>query len=234
MLQPQLNSLFDQQAAGYDARWAKTAPIRDALYLLLDALFIDLPADARILSVGTGTGTELAYLAAKNPGWRFTAVEPSGAMLDECRKRAEREGFADRCVFHHGTTDTLPLRELNDAATCFLVSQFILDSAARSRFFQDIADRLKPGGLLASSDLAADVNSPEYDTLLHAWVAMMSSVGVSPEAIAQMRGAYAKDVAVIPPARIEAIIKAGGFEQPTLFYQAGLIHAWRSMKPVHK
>lgn len=231
MLQPQLNSLFDQQAASYDARWAKTAPIRDALYLLLDALFINLPADARILAVGVGTGTELAALAANHPGWRFTAVEPSGAMLDECRKRAEREGFAHRCVFHHGTTDTLPPSEPHDAATCFLVSQFILDPAQRSAFFAAIADRLKPGGLLASSDLAADTTSPEYATLLHAWVAMMGSAGATPEAIENMRNAYARDVAMVPPALIGAIIRDGGFAQPTLFYQAGLIHAWRSMKP---
>lgn len=60
MKQPQLNTLFDQQAASYDARWAKTAPIRDALYLLLNTLFIELPANARILSVGVGTGTARA------------------------------------------------------------------------------------------------------------------------------------------------------------------------------
>ena len=230
MLQPQLNSLFDSQAASYDARWAKTAPIRDALYLLLDSLFIGLPADARILAVGVGTGTELAALAASHPGWRFTAVEPSGAMLEQCRARAEREGFADRCTFHLGTTDTLPAGEPYDAATCFLVSQFILDPTARSGFFADIAARLKPGGLLASSDLASDTTSPEYDTLLHAWVAMMSSAGLTAEAVENLRNAYTKDVAVIPTARIEAIIRGGGFEQPTLFYQAGLIHAWRSQK----
>lgn len=229
MLQPQLNTLFDGQASSYDARWAKTAPIRDALYLLLDALFIDLPTDARILSVGTGT--ELAALAAKHPGWRFTAVEPSGAMLDECRKRAARDGFAERCAFHHGTTDTLPSSEPHDAATCFLVSQFMLEPAQRSAFFAAIADHLKPGGLLTSSDLAADTTSPEYATLLHAWVAMMGSAGATPEAIENMRNAYARDVAVVPPALIEAIIRDGGFAQPTLFYQAGLIHAWRSMKP---
>jgi len=231
MLQPQLNSLFDSQAASYDARWAKTAPIRDALYLLLDAIFIGLPANARILAVGVGTGTELAALAASHPGWSFTAVEPSLAMLEQCRARAEREGFADRCTFHLGTTDTLPEGEPHDAATCFLVSQFILDPAARSGFFADIAARLKPGGLLASSDLAADTTSPEYDTVLHTWATMMSSVPVTPEVIENMRRNYSKDVAVIAPCEIEAIIKAGGFTQPTLFYQAGLIHAWRSHKP---
>lgn len=231
MDQPQITALFDQQAAGYDARWAKTAPIRDALYLLLESLFIELPEDARILSVGVGTGTELAALAASHPHWTFTAVEPSGLMLEECRKRAGREGFADRCVFHQGTTDTLPAGEPHDAATCFLVSQFLLGRAARVRFFADIADRLKPGGLLASSDLAADTGSPEYETVLRAWVAMMSSAGVNPEAVENMRRAYTKDVAVLPPPEIEAVIRDGGFAQPTLFYQAGLIHAWRSQKP---
>lgn len=230
MLQPQLNTLFDNQAASYDARWAKTAPIRDALYLLLDALFINLPEDARILSVGVGTGTELAHLAAKHPGWRFTAVEPSGAMLEECRKRAARDNFADRCTFHHGTTDTLPEGLPHDAATCFLVSQFILDPAARARFFADIAARLKPGGILTSSDLAADTATPEYETILGAWVAMMSSAGLTPEAIDGMRRAYTHDVAVLKPAQIEEILRGGGFERPTLFYQAGLIHAWRSQR----
>ena len=74
----EIKALFDQQAAGYDKQWAGMAPIREALYLLLDALFIDLPADARILCVGTGTGAEIAHMAEGFPGWRFTALDPSG------------------------------------------------------------------------------------------------------------------------------------------------------------
>ena len=35
MNQDQLNALFDQQAAGYDAQWAKTQAVRDCLHLLL-------------------------------------------------------------------------------------------------------------------------------------------------------------------------------------------------------
>lgn len=72
----ELKSIFDQQAADYDRQWAKMAPIRKNLYYLLESVFAGLPADARVLCVGAGTGTELAHLAAKFPGWRFTAVEP--------------------------------------------------------------------------------------------------------------------------------------------------------------
>ena len=55
---------------------------------------------------------------------------------------------------------------MHDAATCFLVSQFILDAQARSDFFRQISNRLVAGGILANSDLSADVESADYDALL--------------------------------------------------------------------
>ncbi len=230
MHQDEIKALFDRQAASYDAQWAKTAPIRNGLHWLLGSLFAELPADARILCVGVGTGDELLYLASKYPGWRFTAVEPSGAMLAICRRRAEEEGVASRCEFHEGYLASLPALKSHDAATCFLVSQFILDEVERSRFFREIAERLKPGGLLASSDLASDVDSPEYDVLLHAWMNMMAGADISPEAVERMRNAYANDVGVLSPAKVASIIEAGGFVLPVPFFQAGLIHAWISRR----
>lgn len=230
MNQDQIKALFDQQAEGYDSQWSKTAPIRDCLHFLLGGLFADLPEDARILCVGAGTGAEIAHLAGLHPGWRFVAVEPSGAMLEVCRRKARQAGFAERCTFHEGYVDSLPADEPHDAATCFLVSQFILDEAERIRFFAEIARRLKPGGLLASSDLASDVASPEYEVLLRAWMTMMASSAVSPEMIARMRHAYANDVGVLPPMEIASMISAGGFQRPVPFFQAGLIHAWCSRR----
>lgn len=58
----------------------------------------------------------------------------------------------------------------HDGATCFLALQFILVQEARAEFFRAIANRLRPGGVLASSDLAPDVGSNVYDALLRAWV----------------------------------------------------------------
>ncbi|HET7792251.1 MAG TPA: class I SAM-dependent methyltransferase [Rhizobacter sp.] len=230
MHQDDIKALFDQQAAGYDAQWAKTAPIRDCLHLLLESLFAGLPAQAHILCVGVGTGVELAHLALKRPRWRFTAVDPSSEMLDVCRQRAQREGFAARCEFHPGYLGSLPAGEPHDAATCFLVSQFILDRPSRAAFFAEIAARLKPGGLLASSDLASDVSTPEYELLLRAWMNMMSAADITPEAIERMRRAYANDVGVLAPQEVAAIIEAGGFAMPVQFFQAGLIHAWVSTR----
>jgi tRNA (cmo5U34)-methyltransferase len=226
MRSEELKAAFDQQAPGYDKQWAKLAPVRDGLHFLLESVFADVPADARLLCVGVGTGAELSHLAKRFPRWSFTAVEPSGAMLELCRRRAETDGFASRCHFHEGYVDSLPASDGHSAATCFLVSQFIVDPKARSEFFRSIANQLNPGGLLASSDLASEVGSKSHDSLVHAWMNMMAAAEVPPEALAKMRTAWEKDVAILPPAEVAAIIESGGFEAPVQFFQAGLIHAW--------
>jgi tRNA (cmo5U34)-methyltransferase len=226
MRSEELKAAFDQQAPGYDKQWAKLAPVRDGLHFLLESVFADVPADARLLCVGVGTGAELSHLAKRFPRWSFTAVEPSGAMLELCRRRAETDGFASRCHFHEGYVDSLPASGGHSAATCFLVSQFIVDPKARSEFFRSIANQLNPGGLLASSDLASEVGSKSHDSLVHAWMNMMAAAEVPPEALAKMRTAWEKDVAILPPAEVAAIIESGGFEAPVQFFQAGLIHAW--------
>lgn len=226
MQSEELKAVFDRQAPGYDQQWVRMAPIRDGLHFLLESVFIDLPAEAHLLCVGVGTGAELAYLAQKFPGWRFTAVDPSGAMLEVCRQRVEAEGITSRCTFHEGYLDSLPTHELHDGATCFLVSQFILAPEDRAAFFRTIANRLRAGGMLASADLAADVGSNAYEALLRLWLNVMSPMGVQAEGLARARAAYAKDVAILAPVRVAAIIESAGFEPPVQFFQAGLMHAW--------
>lgn len=229
MQKEKITGIFDRQAATYDRKWSRLAPINDALHLLTGAVLAELPSTARILCVGAGTGTEILYLAGRFPGWHFTAVEPSAAMLEVCRRRAEERGILSRCVFHSGYLDSLPLEESYDAATAFLVSQFILERAERSQFFQGIAQRLRPEGMLVSADLAGDVTgAAECPGLLEVWFQVMQDGGAlpNPEEIERMRGAYTRDVAVLPPGEICEIIRRGGFDAPVQFFQAGMIHGW--------
>lgn len=224
----ELKALFDQQAPGYDNQWARMAPLRDCLHYLLQGVLATLPAQARVLCVGAGTGAEIAFLARHNPGWRFTAVDPSPVMIEMCRQRALSEGYDERCEYHAGYLDALAESPPHDAATCFLVSQFLLDTGARTDFFRGIAARLQPRGILASSDLAADVRSTPYAELLPVWFGLIASTGMTPEALERMRTAYERDVGVLPPAQVESLIAAAGFSQPVPFFQGGLIHAWFS------
>ena len=219
-----------EHAAAYDQRFAKLAAMRDALHLLISAVLADLPAEARILCVGAGTGAELVYLAQKFPQWRFTAVEPSAPMLEVCRRKAEECGITPRCVFHEGYLDSLPPSEAFDAAASLNVSHFILDPEARAGFFRAIAGRLRPGGYLVSADLASDTASETYQSLLDVWMRLMRETGSSPAQLEQLRVAYGRDVAVLPVEQVSSIIASGGFEPPVLFLQTCLIHAWYALR----
>ncbi|QJE98901.1 class I SAM-dependent methyltransferase [Luteolibacter luteus] len=223
---------FDKnQAASYDERSKKLAPLRDTLLQLAIAILSTLPEDARILCVGVGTGAELFVLAKRFPSWTFTALEPAGAMLDICRSKAEEEGIASRCVFHKGYLESLPTTEKFHAVTSILVSQFILGPEDRREFFAGMAERLLPGGYLVNADLSADLSTAEYGRVLEAWARIQSGAEVPPEQLERMRAAYSREVAVLPPAELGRLIGSAGFEEVTLFYQALLIHAWFARCP---
>ncbi|WP_431686197.1 class I SAM-dependent methyltransferase [Hahella sp. NBU794] len=222
----QLTQLFDQQAPNYDTQWRRMSPINNGLYFFMETILGVLPTRAHILCVGAGTGKEMLHLAKHFPEWCFTAVEPSGEMLNQCRKAVELAGFTSRCDFYQGYVEALPSEEKFDGATSLLVSQFILDQQARSEFFRHIANRLKPEGLLVSADLVADTRSEIYEGQLNLWLRLMANAAVSQEDIQRMKAAYSQDVAVLPTDTVATIIKAGGFTTPIPFYQAGLIGAF--------
>jgi tRNA (cmo5U34)-methyltransferase len=226
MQQEKIVAIFDQHAANYDEKWSELAPINASLHLLTASILADLPAEANILSVGAGTGNEILFLAQKFPKWRFTAVEPSSAMLEVFRQRADEHGITARCHFHAGFIESLPPGEKFDAATAFLVSQFIQDRDERAKFFQEIANRLRPSGILVSSDLAADMNAASEQDLVDVWFRVLKGADISAEEMERMREGYRRDVSVLPPQDVEEIIMRGGFHSPIRFFQAGLIHAW--------
>jgi len=94
---------FNKSASeGYDERAQRIGAINDNLHFLIRLILQDLPWDARILCVGVGTGMEMVRLAQVFPGWRFTGVDPSGAMLDVCRQRLREAGFESRCELIEG------------------------------------------------------------------------------------------------------------------------------------
>lgn len=217
---------FDQQAAAsYDEKWAKLAPTRDALHLLARVILSDLPEDANVLCVGSGTGSELIDLAQNFPQWRFTAVEPSAPMLEISRRRAEEVGITSRCVFHEGYLESLPASDRFDAATSLLVSHFIMQKEARRRFFNQIALRLRPNGYLITSDISYDMNASSFQSIGEMWWRMMKYTSVHLE-IEKMYATFGRDVAVLPPPEVASIIESSGFEAPVLFSQNLFIHAW--------
>jgi tRNA (cmo5U34)-methyltransferase len=222
---------FDQtNAASYDQRFTKLLPMKDALHLLMRLILSELPANARILCVGAGTGAELIYLAQAFPGWSFTAVDPSAPMLNICRQRVAEQGIVARCTFHEGYIDTLPEMEYFDAATTILVSQFILPQNERRKFFSVIASRLLSGGLLINADLAIDTADATSNRLFEMWLRAWKHTGVADEQLENLKASLDRSVAVLPPETVKLLIGSSGFDTPTQFLQTFLIHAWYAQK----
>ena len=163
MQQNEITALFDQLAPHYDSQWQKMAPIRNTTELLVDAIFANLPSQARILCVGSGTGSEIIHMANQYPGWHFTAVEPSAAMMAQCQKKLRGSNLQHRCHCHQGYLQSLTDDQPYDAATAILVSQFITDTQQRSDFFQTIAQHLTSDGILVSCDCPCDAKHPDLD-----------------------------------------------------------------------
>jgi tRNA (cmo5U34)-methyltransferase len=53
----------------------------------------------------------------------------------------------------------------------------------------------------------------------------MKAADVAPEMLGRLRVVYRRDVAVLPPEQVGAMIASAGCENPILFFQGGLIHA---------
>lgn len=140
--------------------------------------------------------------------------------------KMKAEGIAHRCQFHQGYLSSLSVETHFDAATSFLVSQFILREDERKEYFLQIFQRLKNGGVLLNADLSSGYSSQPQQALLNVWVRTMKYADVPNAEIEN----FGKKVMVSSINDIEAFILAGGFSSPVLFYQNLFIHAWFSIK----
>mmetsp|Transcript_2166 Transcript_2166/g.2461 ORF Transcript_2166/g.2461 Transcript_2166/m.2461 type:complete len:250 (+) Transcript_2166:22-771(+) len=214
-------------AVSYDETFAALQPWKDSIHLCCRFILANLPKKANILCVGAGTGSELSYLAKAYPGWNFTAVEPEEAMLRICKGRAEKEGYADRCRFHTGFLDSLPLVENEfDAATSLLVSHFIVEKQERVGFFKEIAKRLKLGGRLISADLAFPGPMSSFSEHKEMWRDSFLFCGMPMEQANSFISSLGKRVAVLPCDEVAQIIADGGFDPPIQCNQNILMHTW--------
>lgn len=223
--------LFNQKAAeSYDERFKKISPIRDNLDFLIRLVLDDLPAEARILCVGVGTGTEIVELANAHPQWRFTGLDPSASMLDVCRSKLSQNGLGDRCELVNGYVSDLPPSGTFDAVLCLLVTQFVTDSAERQKMFDDMARQLRSGGYLINAEISDDMSSAEFLDIVEKWKVMHRHAGATAQETENIVKVLGQHVAVAPASVIERYLRNSDFSRPVQFFQSLLIHAWYARK----
>lgn len=139
------------RAAHYDAQAAIALAGGQALYELgVSTLTSQLDGQeaASLLFVGLGTGAELVpYNQYDVPGWRFTGIDPSDAMLAVARKRLEAEGLLARTHLHVGDLHSLPPGPPFDGGQMLGVLHHVPETE-RLALLHEVTRRLKPGAPL--------------------------------------------------------------------------------------
>lgn len=178
------------------------------------------PPAAQVLVVGAGGGLELVALAAHQPGWHFTGVDPSAAMLGLAREAST--AFAHRVELVEGTVDAAPAGPYH-GATCLLTLHF-LDRVERLHTLQEIRRRLAPGARLVVAHHAP----PQPDRA--AWLVRSArfAAGTDTEqANAVLAGqGMAQRLPLLTPADEEALLCSAGFTDVALFYAALSFRGW--------
>ncbi len=97
-----------------------------------------------VADIGTGTGL-LAFLCVKAGAKRVHAIERSGAMR-WAREIAERNGFADRIVFHEVDSRECELGERVDVVVSELIGHIAFEEGMVESLFDAKERLLAPGG----------------------------------------------------------------------------------------
>ncbi|WHR57970.1 class I SAM-dependent methyltransferase [Acinetobacter haemolyticus] len=155
----------------YDQHIRKLIPGYEIIHQQVDAILQSrLKADAHILIVGCGTGYELEYLLNRHPHWKFTALDPSLAMLEKAQARVSQLNKCAQVEFVHGDTSHLPDQICFDAALTILVAHFIADEN-KPTFFTEIHDHLKENGILLTYDLMTCTDPQQFQALRYVCLA---------------------------------------------------------------
>jgi ubiquinone/menaquinone biosynthesis C-methylase UbiE len=116
-------------------------------------------ADEHVLDIGSGIGGPARWIAARC-GCRITGVDLTQAFCDAAKALNDLTGMAGRVTIHQGNALALPLP---DAAFDRAYSQNVVMNIADKRgMYREVLRVLKPGGLLALSNICAGPDGAPY------------------------------------------------------------------------
>lgn len=203
---------------------ANSVPGREHAMRMAAALLASrVPEGGSLLSVGTGSGLELALLASVRPDWTLTGVDPSAPMLGAARDRLTREGLIERCTLTLGIVDQIPAAPAFDGATCLMVLPLLPDNGAKAALLAAIAARLKPGAALVFTSPYTMDGQAEMAV---AWRWFQRGMGHSEAEIETLAAQVQREIHFASEDRLMDLASQAGFLPPRRFYQALWFGGW--------
>ena len=141
------HALFAGIAGDYD-RWAQTLSFgQDARWHDELVAWLELPDDALVADVATGTGA-IAIALARWHGCRVIGIDQSAEMLATGAKRVSAAGLASRIELRRGEAERLPLEDESvDALVHSYLLRYVDDPGA---VLTELARPIRPGGTMVS------------------------------------------------------------------------------------
>lgn len=210
--------------AGYDA-------CHDLAACML-AASLGQSRSAKVLVVGAGgTAQEIIAMGALEPGWTFTAVDPSAPMLEAATQQLQANDLLHRTQVHLGQVEDLPEDESFDAATLIGVLHHLPGDAAKQQILRAVQARLKPGApLIVAGNHYAYASQP---LLLEAWGQRWRQQGASAQEVQAKLGKILQGAD--PPhseAAVQQLLRDSGFGDATRFFSSLFWGAWLTCKAV--
>lgn len=175
---------------------------------------------SHILVVGAGGGMETRAMAEARPDWRFTGVDPSGAMLDLARQTLGP--LTQRVDLLEGTVDQAPGGPF-DGATCLLTMHH-LDEQQRLHLLRETRARLRPGAPLVTVEHAAP--SPDTSRWMSRSVAFSDRGGPDWDKARVFGQRMAEHLTLLSAEAEQALLQDAGFENVEMFYAAFSFRGW--------
>jgi len=124
-----------------------------------------------VVDVGTGTGL-LSFLCLQAGAKRVHAIEKS-PVIKWAKLLAEKNGFADRILFHHTDARNVEIGEKADVVVSEIIGHMAFEEGMTETITATKDRFLKKGGVLIPQNVALNaalVNEPEiYDSYINGW-----------------------------------------------------------------
>ena len=185
--------------------------------LVIQLLSEKLPYEGHVVVLGAGGGQELMSMCEARQTWRFTAIDPANAMLDQAKTALGED--AGRVEWIYGKIEDAPNGPY-DAATCLLTLHAIPDDGSKLSVVKELRKRMKSGSplLVVDSIVGATPEQKEMDSKRYIQFAVDS--GIPRKEAEETRKMMEANSYTISLQREEELFQEGGFHRLQLFFAA--------------